>query len=109
MQNLRAGRLSLQYANGSLWNICLGSEELIRRVYLVFQDINWTSRPFVIESEKWDVQEDSFTAELKLIGTNDAQHFQVEVLINGTSSGEISYRFIGSSSEDFMRSEEHHV
>lgn len=103
MQNLRAGRLSLQYANGSLWNICLGSEELIRRVYLVFQDINWTSRPFVIESEKWDVQEDSFTAELKLIGTNDAQHFQVEVLINGTSSGEISYRFTGSSSEDFMR------
>jgi hypothetical protein len=103
MQNLRAGRLTLQYADGSIWNICLGGEELIRRVYLVFQDINWTSRPFVIQSEKWNIQEDSFTAELELSGTKDAANFQGQLRISGSPKGVITYGFSGASSTDFMR------
>jgi hypothetical protein len=103
MQNLRAGRLTLQYAAGSIWNICLGGEELIRRVYLVFQDINWTSRPFVIQSEKWNIQEDSFTAELELSGTKDAANFQGQLRISGSPKGVITYGFSGASSTDFMR------
>jgi len=103
MQNLRAGRLTLQYADGSIWNICLGGEELIRRAYLVFQDINWTSRPFVIQSEKWDIQEDSFTAELELSGTKDAANFQGKLHISGSPEGVITYGFSGASSTDFMR------
>jgi hypothetical protein len=103
MQNLRAGRLSLQYADGSIWNICLGGEELIRKAYLVFQDINWTSRPFVIQSEKWDIQDDSFTAELELSGTKDAANFQGQLHISGSPEGVITYGFSGSSTKDFMR------
>lgn len=103
MQNLRAGRLTLQYADGSIWNICLGGEELVRRAYLVFQDINWTSRPFVIQSEKWDIQEDSFTAELELSGTKDAANFQGKLHISGSPEGVINYGFSGASSTDFMR------
>jgi len=103
MQNLRAGRLTLQYADGSIWNICLGGEELIRRAYLVFQDINWTSRPFVIQSEKWDIQEDSFIAELELAGTKDAANFQGKLHISGSPEGVITYGFSGASSTDFMR------
>lgn len=103
MQNLRAGRLSLQYADGSIWNICLGGEELIRRAYLVFQDINWTSRPFVIQSEKWDIQEDRFIAELEIAGTKDAANFQGKLHISGSPKGVITYGFSGASSTDFMR------
>ena len=72
MQKLNAGPLTLEYSEGSLWNIRLGEEEAIRRIYLVFQDINWTSRPFVIQSEKWNIQEDGFTAEFEFSGTKDA-------------------------------------
>ena len=103
MENLRAGRLTLQYSDGSIWNICLGGEELIRRAYLVFQDINWTSRPFVIQSEKWDIQEDSFIAELELAGTKDAANFQGKLHISGSPEGVITYGFSGASSTDFMR------
>lgn len=103
MQNLRAGRLTLQYADGSIWNICLDGEELIRRAYLVFQDINWTSRPFVIQSEKWNIQEDSFTAEFEFSGTKDAANFQGKLHISGSPEGVITYGFSGASSTDFMR------
>jgi len=103
MKNLRAGRLSLQYSEGSLWNICLGNEEIIRRIYIVFQDINWTSRPFNILNETWDIQDDQFYAELDLSGTKDATAFQVKLHISGSSDGVISYGFKGTSSADFMR------
>ena len=53
MRKLVAGPLTLEYSEGSLWNISNGSEEAIRRIYLVFQDINWTSRPFIIKDEIW--------------------------------------------------------
>ena len=103
MKNLRAGRLSLAYSEGSLWNICLGNEEIIRRIYIVFQDINWTSRPFNILNETWDIQDDQFYAELDLSGTKDATAFQVKLHISGSSDGVISYGFKGTSSADFMR------
>ena len=103
MRNLRSGSLSLQYSAGSLWNICLGTEEVVRRIYLVFQDINWTSRPFEILNEKWDIQEDSFAAVINLCGTHDAQSFQVKLIITGSPSGEISYGFSGRAFDNFMR------
>jgi len=103
MQNLRAGRLSLQYADGSIWNICLGGEELIRRAYLVFQDINWTSRPFNILKETWDIQNDRFSTELDFCGTIDAASFQGKLHISGSPEGVITYGFSGSSTTDFMR------
>ena len=64
MKKLTAGPLTLNYSEGSLWNITDGSEEVIRRIYLVFQDINWTSRPFTIKNEEWQINEKSFTAKL---------------------------------------------
>lgn len=103
MKKLIAGPLTLEYSDGSLWNIRLGEEEAIRRIYLVFQDINWTSRPFEILEEKWNVADDHFSADLELRGSNDAENFHAKLQIVGSSAGEIKYGFSGSSTTDFMR------
>ena len=103
MKKLTAGPLNLDYSEGSLWNISYGSEEVIRRIYLVFQDINWTSRPFTIKNEEWQINEKSFTAKLQMQGTQDAKDFSVELFITGSESGEINYGFIGSSATPFLR------
>jgi hypothetical protein len=103
MKKLNAGPLTLEYSEGSLWNIQLGEEEGIRRIYLVFQDINWTSRPFEILEEKWNIADDHFSAELELRGSNDAENFHAKLQIVGSSAGEIKYGFTGSTTADFMR------
>jgi hypothetical protein len=103
MKKLTAGPLTLDYSEGSLWNISDGSEEVIRRIYLVFQDINWTSRPFTIKKEEWQINEKSFTAKLQMQGTQDAKDFSVELFITGSEGGEITYGFIGSTTKPFLR------
>ena len=103
MRKLVAGPLTLEYSEGSLWNISNGSEEVIRRIYLVFQDINWTSRPFVIKDEIWEVSDRSFSAKIKAQGSHDAKDLSVELEIAGSESGEITYRFSASTAVSFMR------
>jgi len=103
MRKLVAGPLTLEYSEGSLWNISSGGEEVIRRIYLVFQDINWTSRPFVIKDEIWDVADRSFSAKIKAQGSHDAKDLSVELEINGSASGEITYGFKASTTVSFPR------
>lgn len=103
MRKLVAGPLTLEYSEGSLWNISNGSEEVIRRIYLIFQDINWTSRPFVIKDEIWEVADRSFSAKIKAQGSHDAKDLTVELEITGSESGEITYGFSASTSVSFMR------
>jgi hypothetical protein len=103
MKKLKAGPITLEYSEGSLWNISNANEEIIRRIYLVFQDINWTSRPFVIKKEDWQVNADSFSAKIEMQGTHDAQSLAVELVLTGSESGEISYGFSGSSAETFLK------
>ena len=103
MRKLVAGSLTLEYSDGSLWNISNGSEEIIRRIYLVFQDINWTSRPFVIKDEVWQIADRSFSAKIKAQGSHDAKDLSVELVITGSETGEITYGFSASTKVSFMR------
>ena len=103
MRKLVAGPLTLEYSEGSLWNISNGSEEVIRRIYVVFQDINWTSRPFVINDEIWEVADRSFSSKIKAQGSHDAKDLSVELEITGSESGEITYGFSASTAVSFMR------
>jgi hypothetical protein len=103
MRKLVAGPLTLEYSEGSLWNISSGGEEVIRRIYLVFQDINWTSRPFVIKDEIWEVADRSFSAKIKAQGSHDAKDLSVELEITGSESGEITYGFNASTTVSFPR------
>jgi hypothetical protein len=103
MKKLIAGPLTLEYSEGSLWNISNGSEEAIRRIYLVFQDINWTSRPFIIKDEIWQIADRSFSAKIKAQGSHDAKDLSVELEITGSESGEITYGFSASTAVSFLR------
>ena len=103
MRKLVAGPLTLEYSEGSLWKISNGSEEIIRRIYLVFQDINWTSRPFIIKDEIWQIADRSFSAKIKAQGSHDAKDLSVELEITGSESGEITYGFSASTAVSFMR------
>jgi D-apionolactonase len=103
VKKLVAGPLTLEYFEGSIWNISDGSEEVIRRIYLVFQDLNWTSRPFVIKDEDWKINQNSFSAKIQLQGTHDAKELSVELEIIGSEIGEISYRFEGKTTQPFLR------
>jgi len=103
MRKLVAGPLTLEYSEGSLWNIRSSGEEVVRRIYLVFQDINWTSRPFIIKDEIWDVTDRSFSAKIKAQGSHDAKDLSVELEINGSESGEITYGFNASTTVSFQR------
>ena len=103
MKKLIAGPLTLEYSEGSLWNISNGSEEAIRRIYLVFQDINWTSRPFIIKDEIWQIADRSFSAKIKAQGSHDAKDLSVELEITGSETGEITYGFSASTAVSFQR------
>jgi hypothetical protein len=103
MKKLIAGPLTLEYSEGSLWNISNGSEEAIRRIYLVFQDINWTSRPFIIKDEIWQIADRSFSAKIKAQGSHDAKDLSIELEITGSESGEITYGFSASTAVSFPR------
>ena len=48
---LHAGPLTVTYADGDLRDIRLGGAEIVRRIYVVFQDRNWTARPWTILEE----------------------------------------------------------
>lgn len=103
VKKLVAGPLTLEYSEGSIWNINNGSEEVIRRIYLVFQDLNWTSRPFLIKDEYWQINEESFHAKIQMQGTHDAKELSVELEIIGSDTGEISYEFKATTSQPFLR------
>jgi hypothetical protein len=103
MKKLIAGPLTLEYSEGSLWNISNSSEEAIRRIYLVFQDINWTSRPFIIKDEIWQIADRSFSAKIKAQGSHDAKDLSIELEITGSESGEITYGFSASTAVSFLR------
>jgi len=100
---LRAGPLSVAYTNGELRCIRLGYTEVLRRVYIVFQDRNWTARPWIITEEEVTDTSDSFTITYTGRGTFDAEPFTMNVIIHGEPDGTITYSMSGKASASFIR------
>ncbi|MFM7599061.1 MAG: hypothetical protein ACKO70_11940, partial [Actinomycetota bacterium] len=80
---LSAGPLRLDYDSGDLRAIRLGSLEIVRRIYVVFQDRNWTARPWIIEDETIESRGDGFAVALRARGTFDASAFTWSAEITG--------------------------
>jgi hypothetical protein len=100
---LQAGPLSAHYLDGDLRSIRLGDLEIIRRIYVVFQDRNWTARPWWIEEAEVDTHQDSFTINVRARGTFDAAGFTWHGQITGTADGSITYQISGSTCASFPR------
>jgi len=102
-QMLRAGPLTMRLVDGDLRDIRLGGLEIIRRIYMVFQDQNWTARPWLIDQVDLDDGEDHFTALVQARGTFDAKPLNWTATITGTHEGTITYRVTGTTTEAFLR------
>jgi hypothetical protein len=91
------------YANGELRDLMLGSHEVVRRIYFVFQDLNWTARPWVITNESVFAAEASFEITFDARGTFDAEPFHWSGTLSGDSEGTISFDVEGSADSPFIR------
>jgi len=98
-----AGPLRARYADGELRDIRIGSTELIRRIYVVFQDRNWTARPWIIEDEQVDSGIDEFSIAVQARGTFDAGDFTWRAVLVGDRSGSIAFDLQGSTGVEFWR------
>lgn len=102
-RSLVAGPLRVDYDGGDIRNVCVGDEEILRRIYVVFQDRNWTARPWLIESEDIEERADSFDIHLRARGRFDASPFTWRAHICGSLDGVITYSFDGVASAPFLR------
>lgn len=100
---LAAGPLRLDYDSGDIRCVRLGEEEILRRVYVVFQDRNWTARPWRILNEEIDDRGDSFAVRVSARGSFDAEPFTWTVDIQGDTDGTLHYALRGEASAPFLR------
>ncbi len=100
---LTAGPLRLDYDSGDLRAIRLGDLEIVRRIYVVFQDRNWTARPWIIEDEAIDAGADRFRISLRARGTFDASDFTWSAEITGDVDGTLRYAMRGATGTPFLR------
>jgi D-apionolactonase len=100
---LVAGPLRLDYDSGDIRCVRLGDEEILRRVYVAFQDRNWTARPWRILSEDIDDRGDAFTVRVRARGSFDAESFAYSLDISGDADGTLRYALRGEASEPFLR------
>lgn len=100
---LVAGPLRLDYDSGDIRCVRLGDEEILRRVYVVFQDRNWTARPWRILTEDIDDRGNSFAIRVTARGSFDADPFAWTLDISGDADGTLRYSLLGESSAPFLR------
>ena len=100
---LRAGPIRLDYDSGDVRALRIGNLEIVRRIYVVFQDRNWTARPWMIDDEVFDVGDDAFQIQFTARGTFDAEPFRWHAHISGTSDGTVRYAFEGRPDQAFWR------
>ena len=101
---LRAGPLTAVYVGGELRDIRLGDIEILRRVYVAFQDRNWTARPWIVtEDVVLDDDGRSFSIAVNGRGTFDAEPFTWSANITGQHDGTIAFSMSGRASAPFIR------
>lgn len=100
---LFAGPVVVDLDNGDLRCIRVGNTEIIRRVYMVFQDRNWTSRPWLLSAVEVDQASDGFAVRFTAQGTFDARAFTWACAIEGAFDGSITYSVTGDTTEPFLR------
>ena len=101
-QTVHLGDLSVTIDGIDLRDIRWHGHEAVRRIYPVFQDRNWTNRPFLIETQEVSEGSEGVTVLATGTGSFDAKplDWRVEVDIRPTG---ISYRFIAEASSSFLR------
>lgn len=70
---------------------------------MVFQDRNWTARPWIIEDEQLRTSSEGFVIKVRARGTFDACEFTWEGALTGHADGRVDFRIEGHTTGDFWR------
>ena len=100
---LHAGPVAVDFDNGDLRNVRVGGIEVIRRIYLAFQDKNWTARPWVLSNVEIAHTADEFSIHFDARGTFDAYALKVNCTLSGAADGSVTYSVSGATTEPFLR------
>lgn len=101
-QTVHLGDLTVTIDGIDLRDIRWHRHEAVRRIYPVFQDRNWTNRPFRIETQQVSEGADSVTLVATGTGSFDAEPLRWRVEADIRSTG-IVYRFSAEASSSFLR------
>ena len=99
----QAGRLTMEFLDGRIRNICAGGKKLIDEVYFALRDHNWGTVPYIIEGLKFEEKEDFFLISFQAVHNSGEIRFEWEGVITGTGESSIKYEFCGQADSDFLR------
>ncbi len=101
--HLKAGPLSLIYANGWIRHIRVGQHIIVQQIYAAVRDQSWDTIVPQFEDVSFDIQDDSFEV------TFLARHIRKEIdfswhgIITGTADGKVIFKFDGQANSAFQR------
>lgn len=98
---LRAGRLALDFQEGDLRYIRLGSQELIRRVYVAVRDANWNTIPAHITPLEIESASTHFRIRYQAFHQVDLLTFRWNATITGDQDGQIHFIMDGATESAF--------
>ncbi len=101
--SLRAGPLTMIFADGDLRYIKLGEHEIIRRIYAAVRDRNWGTVPAEISDLRMNAGPDSFRLTYASTHRRDEIHFVWRAEITGQANGTIRFTFDGEARTTFLR------
>ncbi len=100
---LRAGNLTLFYAQGFIRYIKLGENEVLRMINHMVRDHNWNTIPQRIYDEQIDQKENSFRIFYRCEVALAPVHFYWECEIIGSEESNITFRISGKALSSFKR------
>ena len=91
MRTLRAGSLSLEFDNGALRYIRLGSIEVLRAIAFLVRDENWGTLAPKIENLRFDERGDGFSVTYRGTCSDAKRTLVYDARIAGESDGSLSF------------------
>jgi hypothetical protein len=100
---LRAGPLSLIYENGDLRYIKLGTEEIVRRIYVAVRDRNWGTIANRLSNVEMQIGETDFVIRYDVDNREGDIDFAWKGEITGSADGVIHFQMEGMARSTFTR------
>ena len=102
-QALRAGPLTLVLEAGDVRSICLGSHEIVNRIYGAVRDAAWRTIPAALSDLQVDADHDAFTVRYLATHVEGDVDFVWQAEITGAADGTITFGFAGEARGGFAR------
>lgn len=100
---LRAGPLHLSWEAGTLRGIFLGTQELVKQIYVAVRDPNWVTIPGTISNLRIQRNRESFRIRFRSAHRLKPVHFVWDAQIEGTADGSIRFQMNGAARSTFQR------